>query len=192
MTGQELTKHLQYVQKLLLTLMNSYEDFQSRKPQLKEPSIPFKQHVIHIIGILAAILIATLTISTFIKVERSVLFLITIIQMVLAIGVYVFVMKRVTQTEPTKGERQEPKAKSSMSIYELDQLRFKILQDLAKSPIPPTHMTPSSIGKMLKLVESGMCISLEECLNSLNKETNNPKHMEELEIMKHLQMISYH
>lgn len=192
MTGQELTNHLQYVQKLLLTLMNSYEDFQSRKTQLKEPSIPFKQHVIYIIGILAAILIATLTISTFIKVERSVLFLITIIQMVLAIGVYVFVMKRVTQTEPSKGEKQEPKAKSSMSIYELDQLRFKILQDLAKSPIPPTYMTPSSIGKMLKLVESGMCISLEECLNSLNKETNNPKHMEELEIMKHLQMISYH
>jgi len=192
MKGQELTNHLQYVQKLLLTLMNSYEDFQSRKIQLKEPSIPFKQHVIHIIGILTTILIATLTISTFIKVERSVLFLITIIQMVLAVSVYMFVMKRMTQTDPAPKEKQELKAKSSMSIYELDQLRFKILQDLAKSPIPPSYMTPSSIGKMLKLVESGMCISLEECLKSLNKETTKQKHMEELEIMKHLQMISYH
>ncbi|WP_394186949.1 hypothetical protein [Metabacillus halosaccharovorans] len=192
MIGQELTNHLQLVQKLLLTLMNSYEDYQSRKTHLKEPSIPLRQHVVYIIGILTAILIATLTISTFIKVERSVLFSITVIQMVLAISVYMLVMKKMTQTDPTQEEKQEPKAKSAMSIYELDQLRFKILQDLAKSPIPPSHMTPSSIGKMLKLVESGMCISLEECLISLNKETNKQKHMEELEIMKHLQMISYH
>lgn len=192
MTGRELTNHLQYVQKLLLTLMNSYDDFQSRKTQLKEPSIPLIQHVIYIIGILTAIFIATLTISTFIKVERSVLFLITLIQMVLAISVYMLVMKRMMQTEPTKEKKKESKEKSSMSIYELDQLRFKILQDLAKSPIPPTHMTPSSIGKMLKLVESGMCISLEECLTSINKETNTQKHKEELELLKHLQTISYY
>ncbi|MBU7594533.1 hypothetical protein [Metabacillus halosaccharovorans] len=192
MTGTELTNHLQYVQKLLLTLMNSYEEFQSRKTQLKKLSIPLKQHIIYIIVILAAILIATLTISTFLKVERSVLFLITSIQMVLAISVYVFVMKRMTQRDSTQEEKKKQKAISSMSFYELDQLRFKILQDLAKSPIPPTHMTPSSIEKMLKLVESGKCISLEECLTSLNKEAKNQKHMEELEIMKHLQMISYH
>lgn len=192
MKGQELTNHLQYVQKLLLTLMNIYEDFQSRKTQLKKLPIPLKQHVIYIIVILAAILIATLTISTFLKVERSVLFLITSIQMVLAISVYVFVMKRMMLRDSTREEKKEQKAISSMSFYELDQLRFKILQDLAKSAIPPTHMTPSSIEKMLKLVESGKCISLEECLTSLNKETNKQKHMEELEIMKHLQMISYH
>ncbi|MCM3443797.1 hypothetical protein [Metabacillus halosaccharovorans] len=192
MTGQELKNHLQYVQKLLLTLMNSYEEFQSRKTQLKKLSIPLKQHIIYLIGILAAILIATLTISSFLKVERSVLFLITSIQMVLAIGVYVFAMKRMSQRDSTQEEKKKQKAISSMSFYELDQLRFKILQDLAKSPIPPTYMTPSSIEKMLKLVESGKCISLEECLTSLNKETNKQKHMEELEIMKHLQMISYH
>jgi len=190
--GQELTNHLQYVQKLLLTLMNSYEEFQSRKTQLKKLSIPLKQHVIYIIVILTAILIATLTISSFLKVERSVLFLIISIQMVLAISVYVVVMKGMTLRDPTQEERKEQKAISSMSFYELDQLRFKILQDLAKSPIPPTHMTRSSIEKMLKLVESGKCVSLEECLTSLNKEAKKQKHMEELEIMKHLQMISYH
>lgn len=192
MKGQELTNHLQYVQKLLLTLMNSYEEFQSRKTQLKKLSIPLKQHVIYIIVILTAILIATLTISSFLKVERSVLFLIISIQMVLAISVYVVVMKGMTLRDPTQEERKEQKAISSMSFYELDQLRFKILQDLAKSPIPPTHMTRSSIEKMLKLVESGKCVSLEECLTSLNKEAKKQKHMEELEIMKHLQMISYH
>ncbi|MCV9884763.1 hypothetical protein [Metabacillus halosaccharovorans] len=192
MKGQELTNHLQYVQKLLLTLMNSYEEFQSRKTQLKKLSIPLKQHVIYIIVILTAILIATLTISSFLKVERSVLFLIISIQMVLAISVYVVVMKGMTLRVPTQEEKKEQKAISSMSFYELDQLRFKILQDLAKSPIPPTHMTRSSIEKMLKLVESGKCVSLEECLTSLNKEAKKQKHMEELEIMKHLQMISYH
>lgn len=192
MTGQELTNHLQYVQKLLLTLMNSYEEFQSRKTQLKEPFIPLKQHVIYILGILTAILIATLTISTFIVVERTVLFSITFVQMTLAISLYMLVIKKMTQTNLAQEEMQEPKAKSSMSIYELDQLRFKILQNLAKSPIPPPFMTPSSIGNMLKLVESGKCNSLEECLTSLNKETNKQKHMEELEIMKHLQINSYH
>lgn len=192
MGGQELKNHLQYVQKLLLTLMSSYEDYQSRKTQRKEPSISLKQHAIYILGILITILIVTLTTSTFMKVERSILFSITIVQMVLAISVYVIVMKRMEKNDHKQGEKPEPQTKSSMSIYELDQLRFKILQYLAKSPIPPTHITPSSIGKMLKLVESGMCISLEECLISLDKETNKQKHMEELEIMKHLQMISYH
>lgn len=112
--------------------------------------------------------------------------------MVLAIGVYIIVMKKIIKVDHKQHEKSEVKDKSSLSIYELDQLRFNILQDLAKSPIPPTYMTPISIKKMLQLVESGICISLDECLANIEKGTKESKHIEELKIMKHLQMISYH
>lgn len=192
MIGQELTAHLQHVQKLLATLMSSYEDYQSRKSQIREPSIPMKQHIIYMTGILTAILIVTLSLSVFLNVAKSIAFSITIGQMVLAIGVYIIVMKKIIKVDHKQHDKSEVKAKTSLSIYELDQLRFNILQDLAKSPIPPTHMTTTSIKKMLQLVESGICISLDECLATIEKGTKEPKHIEELKIMKHLQMISYH
>jgi|GEM_PF-6963611 len=191
MIERELTAHLKYVHKLLSTLMNSYEDYQSKKRQEKEQTIPLIWHFIYIVGIVAVILIATLTISFFIQVTKSVLLSITIGQIFLAIGVYAIVM-RIFMKDRAKEGKSEPKAKSTMSIYELDQLRFKILQDLAKSPIPPTYLTPTAIDNMLNLVESGMCMTLEECMTTFNKEVNNQKHIKELETIKHLQMISYH
>lgn len=192
MIGQELTSHLQYIQKLLSTLMNSYEDYQSRKSQEKEPPIPLARHILFILGIVAIIITATLTISSFIKVARPLLLTITIGQMILAISVYTIVIKKDMKDREKKDNKSVLNPKSSMSIYELDQLRFNILQNLAKSPIPPTHLTPTSVNRMLQLVESGMCISLEESLRAFDKEVNKQKHNEELELMKHLQMISYH
>lgn len=191
MIGQELTAHLQYLQKLLSTLMNSYEEYQSRKGQEKELPIPLARHVLYISGIVAIIITATLTISFFIKVVWPLLLTITIGQMILAICLYIIVMK-IDMKDRKKKNNSMPKPKSSMSVYELDQLRFTILQNLAKSPIPPTHLTPTAINKMLQLVESGKCISLEESLNAFDKEVNNQKHKKELEMMKHLQTISYH
>ncbi len=192
MIGQELTAHLQHVQKLLSTLMSSYEDYQSWKSQVREPPIPLKQHFFYMFGILTAILVVTLSLSTFLHVTKIIVLFITIGQMVLAIGIYIIVVKKMLKDIHKQQEQSKVKAKSSMSIYELDQLRFKILQDLAKSPIPPKHITPTTVKKMLQLVESGMCISLEECLAYIEKGTNEPKHIQELKIMEHLQMISYH
>ena len=192
MISQELTEHLQLIQKLLSTLMISYEDFQLRKNRDKELRISLKQHVIYMLCILTAIFIATLTISACFKEAKPFLFPITICQMVLAIVVYVLIMRTFIKNNRMQEDKSGQQNKSAMSIYELDQLRFKILQNLANSPIPPAYMTPTSIKKMLNLVESGVCNSLEECLNTLDKETNKKKHFEELEMMKHLQMISYH
>ncbi|WP_175640258.1 hypothetical protein [Metabacillus schmidteae] len=192
MIGQELTSHLQHVQKLLATLMSGYEDYQSRKSHVIEPSIPLKQHLLYITGIITAILIVTLSLSAFLNAAKLIVFSIAVGQMVLAIGVYILVMRKIIKDHHKRQGKSQVKFKSPMSIYELDQLRFKILQDLAKSPIPPAHITPTSVKKMLMLVESGMCISLDECLANIEKSTSEPKHIEELEIIEHLQMISYH
>ncbi|PMC36590.1 hypothetical protein CJ195_14235 [Bacillus sp. UMB0899] len=192
MIGQELTSHLQHVQKLLATLMSGYEDYQSRKSHVIEPSIPLKQHLLYITGIITAILIVTLSLSAFLNAAKLIVFSIAVGQMVLAIGVYILVMRKIIKDHHKRQGKSQVKFKSPMSIYELDQLRFKILQDLAKSPIPPAHITPTSVKKMLMLVESGMCISLDECLANIEKSTSEPKHIEELEIIEHLQMISFH
>lgn len=121
---------------------------------------------------------ATFAISSFIEEAKQVLLYITKGQIILAISVYAIVVKMFMKNHNVVSS---PKTQTSSTIH-----------DLALSPIPPNYMTTSAVNKMLQLVESGMCISLEECMAQFDKETDKQKHKQELEMIGNLQIISYH
>jgi hypothetical protein len=111
---------------------------------------------------------------------------IAVVQALLSIGVYIYFAKKLINVP----KKPQPKTTSNKSVFELDQQRFAILQELARSPIPQSYITPTAIKKMLQLVNSGRCLTIDECLTHINLQQE--KHKEELKLIQNLQMISFH
>ncbi|WP_226670849.1 hypothetical protein [Metabacillus litoralis] len=193
MVGQELTQHLQHMQKLLSTLMVSYQDYQSREKPVEKQQITLAKHMIYVLMIIVIIIFSTYMFSAFIIEARKFIHYIAVVQIILSIGLYIFFVKNLDKNSPSKKTNvQQEKENNQVPIFELDQLRFRILQELASSPIPQNYITPTIITKMLQLVESGMCITVDECLSHVKKEMTNKNHLAELEIIQYLQIHSYH
>ncbi|MGM0876414.1 MAG: hypothetical protein ACQEWV_17000 [Bacillota bacterium] len=188
MVGQELTQHLQHIEERLAKLMKSYQDYQSRDGQKQQHTISLSRHILNIAAIIIIIIAGTYAIGSFILDAIEYIVYIEIIQALLSIGFYLFFAKKVTKESLKNQKSQSVK----MTIYELDQLRFEMLQELATSPIPQNYITPTAIKKMHQLVKSSMCNTIAECTAQFNIETNKEMHEEELELIKKLQMISYH
>ena len=191
MVGQELTQHLQHIEEQLDKLMKSYQDYRSKTNQKEQHNIPLSHHLLYVASLICIIIVATYTISSFIVEVRQYIVYIAIIQTFLSIGLYIFFVKQMTK-DARKGQKPQAKVHSTMSIYELDQLRFEILQTLATSSIPQNYITPTMIKKMHQLVKSGMCLTIDECIARFNQESNKKKHEEELAFIQYLRTISYH
>lgn len=192
MVGQELTQHLQHMQKLLSTLMNSYKDYQSREKPVERQDISLSKHMIYVLAIIVIVIFSTYTVSAFIIEARKFIHYIAVVQILLSVGLYTVFVKKIDNSTSKETKPQQEKKDSEIPIFELDQLRFRILQELAASPIPQNYISPFMISKMLQLVESGMCITIDECIANVKLEMNNKKHVEEIEIIQYLQIHSYH
>jgi Ca2+/Na+ antiporter len=191
MVGTDLSQHLQHLEEQLAKLMKSYQDYESRNSQKEEKIIPFSRHILYLAAIIFIIITATFVIGSFIVEARKFIAYIAAAQGVLSICFYIPFVKKMTK-EMKKEQKPQHKTSSTTTIYELDQQRFAILQELAASPIPHTYITPTAITKMNQLVKSGMCTTIDECTAQFNRESNKQKHEEELMLIQKLQMISYH
>jgi Ca2+/Na+ antiporter len=187
-----LIKHLQHLEEQLAKLLNSYQVYKSRdiqKGQMYVMSI--SRHILIVAAIIFIIITATYAISSFMIEAKEYIAYIAAIQALLTMGLYLFFAKKMTKESQRKQQLQS-NANSDKSLYELDKLRFDILQELATSPIPQNYITPTAIKMMQQLVTSGMCKSIDECIAHLNIEMNNQKHEEEKKLIHYLQVISYH
>jgi Ca2+/Na+ antiporter len=192
MVGQELIKHLQHLEEQLAKLLNSYQDYKSRdiqKGQMYAMSI--SSHILIVAVIIFIIITATYAISSFIVEAKEYIAYIAAIQALLTMGLYLFFTKKMTK-ESQRKQKPHSIANSNKSLYELDKLRFDILQELATSPIPQNYITPTAIKMMQQLIKSGMYQTIDECIAHLNHEMNNQKHEEEKKLIHYLQVISYH
>jgi hypothetical protein len=191
MVGQELTKHLQHIEEQLAKLIISYQDYQFRNKQKEQQNIPLSRHILYAIAIIIIIITATYAIASIILDARVNILYIAAVQTILSISLYMYFAKKMTKDTMTE-QKTQIKINSNMSIYELDKLRFEILQELATSPIPQNYMTPTAIKKMHQFVKSGICFTIEECVALFEKEAKKQKHKDELELIQHLQTISFH
>ncbi|MBO1511781.1 hypothetical protein [Metabacillus bambusae] len=186
MVGEELLQHLQHLEEQLTKLIKGYHDYESRNNPKNQKAIPLSLHILYVAAISFIIITATFAIGSFIVETRKFITYIATAQVILSIGFYMFFVKKMT-----KEQKPQPKTSSTNSIYELDQQRFAILQELAASPIPHTYITPTTITKMNQLVRSGMCKTIDECIAHSNQGKGKLKHEEELRLIQKLQMISY-
>ncbi|QGQ48181.1 hypothetical protein [Metabacillus sediminilitoris] len=186
MAGQELKQHLTQLEEQLAILMNSYKDYKSRNIQNEQVNISLLQHILYVMAIISITILSTYVISSFLIEVKDYMLSIAVVQALLSIGVYIYFAKKLINVP----KKPQPKTTSNKSVFELDQQRFAILQELARSPIPQSYITPTAIKKMLQLVNSGKCLTIDECLAQINLQQE--KHKEELKLIQNLQMISFH
>ncbi|MDQ0231421.1 hypothetical protein [Metabacillus malikii] len=189
MVGTELAQHLQHLDEQLTQLMNTFKEFKNRTAGQQKDEITLRQHILYCLATIFVIVAITLVIGIFLPEVRPYLFYIELIQSVLAIALYFFFVRKLLNVEPK--EKKQAHTPSADSMFELDQKRFAILQELGKSPIPFEYLTPSTVKKMHKLVSSGMCLTIDECLKEVKKSLDK-KHEQEIQVMKTLQIISFH
>jgi hypothetical protein len=190
MVGEELSQHLQHLEKQLTQLIRGYHDYESRNNPNNQRAIPLLLHILYVAAIISIIITATFAIGSFIVEAREFITYIAASQAILTIGFYMFFVKKMSK-DMTKDQKPQPKTSSTKTIYELDQQRFAILQELASSPIPHPYITPTAITKMNQLVRSGMCKTIDECIAHFKQGKGKLKHEEELRLIQKLQMISY-
>ncbi|APH03551.1 hypothetical protein [Bacillus weihaiensis] len=191
MVGQELLEHLNHIQKLLSTLKISLHEYQSREKPTGQKNISLSIHMVYMIGLIVIILILTYIIGLFLGEAQRYIHYIGLLQIILTVGTYLTFIRFFNQPKNLKQDPPKKFTDNGMSVYELDKLRFTVLQELAASPIPPEYLSQTCINKMIKLVSSGMCISIEECIKSLGKEKDSKQHMKEVEFIRKMQISSY-
>ncbi|KKI89254.1 hypothetical protein WQ54_27235 [Bacillus sp. SA1-12] len=190
MVGYELTMHLQQIDNQLTKLMKSYQDYQSMNKQ-QVPTISFIRHFLNAAGITFIIIAVTYAISLFFENAKAFIPYIALGQSILAISIYIIFAVKLQEGQANRSELWH-QSQTANSIYELDQQRFEILQELAASSIPQNYVTPTAIKRMSQLVKSGKCMTIDECLARLSQETGSQKHKEEVNLIQYLQTISYH
>lgn len=190
MKGPELSQYLQHIEEQLAKLLKSYQDYRDRIDKKQQHNIPFTRHVLYVLAIVIISIAATYLISSFIVNSNGIIGYIAAIQAPLSIGLYIIVVK-IVKKGIAKEDGTDPKVNKA-SIYELDQLRFEILQELATSPIPHNYITPTAIKKMNNFLKKGMCNSIEGCTTQFDRDTNKGKHNEQLKTIQYLHTISYY
>lgn len=187
---QELLQHLEHLENQLSKLLISYRDYQLRGKQKKQKLIPVIQHILILLAILIIVIVVTYAVSSILHAGEYFLY-IGIAQSVLAIGLYQYLMKRIMKDRVLSADQQTT-GNDNVSLYELDQQRFEVLQEIATSPVPPHYMTPKAIKVMNQLVQKGFCHTLEECIITLDIEGKKHRYEEEINLINQLQTISYH
>lgn len=190
MVGEELSKHLQHLEEQLTQLIKGYHDYESRNKPKSQRAIHLLLHILYVVAIISIIITATFAIGSFIVETSEFITYIAASQAILTIGFYMFFVKKMAKDMENE-QKPQSKPSSTNSIYELDQQRFAILQELAASPIPHTYITPTAVTKMNQLLKSGMCKTIDECIAHFKQGKGKLKHEEELRLIQKLQMISY-
>lgn len=191
MIGKELENHLDNLEVALSKLMKSHKDYKDRNKRQPKKGITLTQHSLNITVIIAIIIAMTCGIGALFLDEKVYLLYIASIQVILAICLYMFLVKKFGNEAQQEVEKKG-ESKVELTNYELDQIRFESLQEIAGSPVPSNLKTPTVVKKMKQLVFNGTCYSLGDCIAYLNKEYLKKEHREELEHIKYLQTISYH
>ncbi|WP_273124316.1 hypothetical protein [Bacillus weihaiensis] len=191
MVGHELLEHLNHIQKLLSTLKTSLHEYQSREKSTRQKYIPFSMHMVYMIGLIVVIILFTYIIGLFLGEVQKYFHYIGLLQALLTVGTYLLFMKLLHQPKVSMKDLSKKQVNTSMSVYELDKLRFTVLQELAASPIPPEYLSQICVKKMIQLVNSGLCISIDECMNALEKEKDSKQHKQEVEFIRSMQISSF-
>ncbi|MBM7606379.1 hypothetical protein JOC75_004427 [Metabacillus crassostreae] len=191
MIGRELEDHLETLEVTLTELNKSYNDFrvQNIRKSQRNPSLIL--HLLYVTILTIIIVGLTYALGSLFLDEKVYLFYIASIQVLLSILLYIILVNKMAKGFIDK-EHDSKVPRVKLSNYELDQLRFQSLQDLARSPIPSNFIAPSIVKEMKKLVSNGTCHSIEDCIKYIEKKPTSNKQTEELELIKYLQTISYH
>jgi hypothetical protein len=191
MVGKELENHLDSLEAALSKLTKSHKDYKTRNRRQPQKGLTLTQHSLNVIAIIAIIIAITCGLGALFLDEKVYLFYIACIQVILAICLYMFLVKKIGNEAQQEVEKKG-ESKVELTNYELDQIRFESLQEIAGSPVPSNLITPTTVKRMKQLVFNGTCYSLDDCIAYLNKEYLKIEHREELEQIKYLQTISYH
>lgn len=188
MEAQQLKDHLEQLHKQLITLLKSYDAFKVKTRRKEKELMVFLRHFINLIIIILIIVSMTYMISVLLVDAREFVIYIASFQIVLASILYIFFMLKIKRDM----KKEQIEELIHLSVFELDQMRFQILQNLASSPISQNYITPTSIKIMIQLIESGRCSTIEECIRGFEKVKNKEKHEEELKLIGYLQTTSFH
>ncbi|MCM3653568.1 hypothetical protein [Metabacillus litoralis] len=107
MIGKELENHLDNLEVALSKLMKSHKDYKDRNKRQPKKGITLTQHSLNITVIIAIIIAMTCGIGALFLDEKVYLLYIASIQVILAICLYMFLVKKLVMKHNRKWRKKE-------------------------------------------------------------------------------------